>query len=76
MVLTPHSAKDPLQRLTTREVDILRLLGEGKTLTAIATVCGNTYQTVSNSCTAIKGKLGVAHTADLIRLAIEMRERR
>jgi two-component system, NarL family, invasion response regulator UvrY len=73
MVLKPHPADDPLQRLTTREVDILRLLGEGKTLTAIATACGNTYMTVSNSCTAIKGKLGVANTSDLIRLAIEMR---
>jgi two-component system, NarL family, invasion response regulator UvrY len=52
------------------------LLGEGKTLTAIATACGITYKTVSNACTAIKEKLGVAHTADLIRLAIEMRERR
>jgi two-component system invasion response regulator UvrY len=75
MVLMPHPAEDPLQRLTTREADILRLLGEGKTLTAIAGARGITYKTVSNSCTAIKEKLGVAHTADLIRLAIEMRER-
>jgi two-component system invasion response regulator UvrY len=75
MVLMPHPAEDPLQRLTTRETDILRLLAEGKTLTAIAAACGITYKTVSNSCTAIKEKLGVAHTADLIRLAIEMRER-
>lgn len=76
MVLMPHPAEDPLQRLTNRETDILRLLAEGKTLTAIAAACGITYKTVSNSCTAIKEKLGVAHTADLIRLAIEMRERR
>jgi two-component system invasion response regulator UvrY len=76
MVLMPHPADDPLRRLTTREVDILRLLGDGKTLTAIATATGNTYQTVSNSCTAIKEKLGAAHTGDLIRVAMEMRERR
>jgi two-component system invasion response regulator UvrY len=76
MVLMPHPAEDPLERLTTREADILRLLGEGKTLTAIAGARGITYKTVSNSCTAIKEKLGVAHTADLIRLAVEMRERR
>lgn len=76
MVLLPHTADDPLQSLTPREVDILRLLGEGKTLTAIAAACGITYKTVSNSCTAIKEKLGVAHTPDLIRLAVEMRARR
>jgi two-component system invasion response regulator UvrY len=76
MVLMPNPAEDPLQRLTTREADILRLLAEGKTLTAIAAARGITYKTVSNSCTVIKMKLGVAHTADLIRLAIEMRERR
>jgi two-component system invasion response regulator UvrY len=76
MVLMPNPADDPLQRLTTREADILRLLAEGKTLTAIASARGVTYKTVSNSCTVIKMKLGVAHTADLIRLAIEMREPR
>jgi DNA-binding NarL/FixJ family response regulator len=76
MVLMPHPGDDPLQSLTAREVDILRLLGEGKTLTAISAACGITYKTVSNSCTAIKEKLGVAHTPDLIRLAVEMRERR
>jgi two-component system invasion response regulator UvrY len=76
MVLMPHPAEDPLQRLTTREADILRLLAEGKTLAAIATARGVTYKTVANSCTVIKEKLGVARTADLIRLAIEMREQR
>jgi DNA-binding NarL/FixJ family response regulator len=73
MVLMPHPSEDPLQRLTTREADILRLLAEGKTLAAIATARGVTYKTIANSCTLIKEKLGVARTADLIRLAIEMR---
>jgi two-component system invasion response regulator UvrY len=76
MVLMPHAGEDPMQRLTTREVDILRLLAEGKTLAAIAAARGVTYKTIANSCTVIKEKLGVARTADLIRLAIEMREQR
>lgn len=76
MVLMPHPGEDPLQRLTTREADILRLLAEGKTLAAIAAVRGVTYKTIANSCTVIKEKLGVARTADLIRLAIEMRGQR
>jgi two-component system, NarL family, invasion response regulator UvrY len=74
MVLMPSAGADPLQSLTAREADILRLLGEGKTLAAIAMVRGVTYKTIANSCTLIKEKLGVARTADLIRLAIEMKE--
>jgi two-component system, NarL family, invasion response regulator UvrY len=76
MVLMPNPGQDPMQRLTTREADILRLLAEGKTLAAIASARGVTYKTIANSCTLIKEKLGVARTADLIRLAIEMREQR
>ena len=30
------------------------------------------YKTVANTATAIKSKLGVARTADLIRLSVEM----
>jgi DNA-binding NarL/FixJ family response regulator len=68
-------AEDPLQSLTTREIDILRLLGEGKSLGMIASSLGVTYKTVANSCTIIKGKLGAQRTGDLIRLALDMRSR-
>jgi DNA-binding NarL/FixJ family response regulator len=74
MVLMPSAGADPLQSLTARETDILRLLGEGQTLAAIAAARGVTYKTVANSCTIIKEKLGVARTTDLIRLALELRE--
>ncbi|HEY1725157.1 MAG TPA: response regulator transcription factor [Steroidobacteraceae bacterium] len=75
IVLMPNPGQDPLQRLTAREADILRMLAEGETPAAIAAACGVTYKTIANSCTIIKEKLGVSRTADLIRLAIEMRER-
>ncbi len=74
VVLARYPADDPLQQLTTREVDILRLLGEGKSLGMIATALGVTYKTIANSCSAIKGKLGVQRTADLIRLSLDMRK--
>jgi DNA-binding NarL/FixJ family response regulator len=74
MVLMPSAGADPLQSLTARETDILRLLGEGQTLAAIAAARGVTYKTVANSCTIIKEKLGVARTTDLVRLALELRE--
>jgi DNA-binding NarL/FixJ family response regulator len=67
------SAEDPLSQLTAREADILRLLGEGKSLNGIADSLGVAYKTVANTCTTIKNKLGVERTADLIRLSVEMR---
>jgi DNA-binding NarL/FixJ family response regulator len=67
------SANDPLQQLTTREIEILRLLGEGNSLTEIAQSIGVAYKTVANTCSIIKSKLGVERTADLIRVSIEMK---
>jgi two-component system, NarL family, invasion response regulator UvrY len=75
IVLTRYSSNDPFQQLTTREIDIMRLLGEGKDLKAISDLLGVAYKTIANSCTVIKGKLGVRRTADLIRLTFEMRDK-
>jgi two-component system, NarL family, invasion response regulator UvrY len=75
IVLTRYCGNDPFQQLTTREIDIMRLLGEGKDLRAISELLGVTYKTIANSCTVIKGKLGVQRTADLIRLTFEMRDK-
>jgi two-component system, NarL family, invasion response regulator UvrY len=75
IVLTRYSGNDPFQQLTAREIDIMRLLGEGKDLKTISELLGVTYKTVANSCTVIKGKLGVQRTADLIRLTFEMRDK-
>ena len=74
LVLARYSGGDPLDQLTTREADIMRLLGEGKTLASIATALGVTYKTIANSCSAIRAKLGVERVADLIRMAMEMRD--
>lgn len=60
------------QQLSERDLEILRLLGEGRSFTEIATYLGLGYKTVANTATAIKSKLGVARTADLIRLSVEM----
>ncbi len=67
------SRADPLDQLTAREIDILRLLGEGKSYARIAAVLGVSYKTVANSSSVIREKLGVETTADLIRLSIESR---
>ncbi|HEX5666296.1 MAG TPA: response regulator transcription factor [Hyphomicrobium sp.] len=70
MVLNPVEG-DPLSSLSNRETEILRLLGEGKSLNEIAITFGIAYKTVANTCTRLKEKLGVERTADLIRISLE-----
>jgi DNA-binding NarL/FixJ family response regulator len=70
MVLNPVEG-DPLSALSNREAEILRLLGEGKSLSEIANTFGIAYKTVANTCTRLKEKLGVERTADLIRISLE-----
>lgn len=67
---TIRSSSHPLQELSSRDLEILRLLAEGCTLPQIADTIGIGYKTAANNCTRIKAKLGVASTADLIRIAI------
>jgi two-component system, NarL family, invasion response regulator UvrY len=68
----PEGHPHPLQQLTERDMEIMRLLGEGRSLAEIAAELGVGYKTVANTCSQIKAKLGVSRTADLIRLSIEM----
>jgi two-component system invasion response regulator UvrY len=72
--LAVHGAvdSDPWNQLTERDLEILRLLSEGRSLAQIAAAIGLSYKTVANVCTQIKAKLGVTRTADLVRLSIEM----
>ncbi len=71
LAIGQFDGEDPLHQLSTREVEILRLLGDGKSLTAIADTLGVSYKTVANTCSLIKNKLGLQRTADLIRVSLE-----
>jgi len=62
---------EALDALSARELEIMRLLAGGASLAEIAEALGASYKTIANTCTLIKSKLGVARTADLVRLAIE-----
>jgi DNA-binding NarL/FixJ family response regulator len=66
--LKPNS--QPLRDLSSRELEILRLLAAGRTLPQIAETVGISYKTTANCCSRLKGRLGAAGTADLIRIAI------
>lgn len=67
--------EDPLEKLSNREIEILRLLGEGKSLSQIAATFGIAYKTVANTCCRLKEKLGLERTADLVRFSLESRNR-
>lgn len=64
-------AKNPLDSLTGREIEILRNLAEGKDMAEIAHVLKVSYKTVANNCLLLKRKLGARSKADLLRIAVE-----
>lgn len=75
LAFSPGASDDPFSNLSNREIEILRLLGEGKSLSQIASTFGIAYKTVANSCSRLKTKLGLERTTDLIRVSLESRGR-
>jgi two-component system invasion response regulator UvrY len=67
----PAFAQNPLSKLTSREMEILRLLSAGKSLSEIAWMVHSSYKTVANTSSIMRQKLGVRTSAELVRLAIE-----
>jgi len=64
-------AGDRLAQLTTREIEILRLLAAGKSLSEIAGSIKVSYKTIANTSSIIRRKLGLRTAAELVRFAIE-----
>jgi DNA-binding NarL/FixJ family response regulator len=71
LVLQPVDQAVSLSQLSPRELEILRHLAAGRSLSEISAALGIGYKTVANNCSLIKAKLGVTRTADLLRLAFE-----
>jgi DNA-binding NarL/FixJ family response regulator len=67
----PAFASSPLSKLTSREMEILRLLSAGKNLSEIAWLIHSSYKTVANTSSIMRQKLGVRTSAELVRLAIK-----
>jgi len=59
----------PLSELSTRELEVLRLLAKGCSLSTIASIIGVSQKTAANSSSRIKAKLGARTTTDLISIA-------
>ena len=69
----PGLAENHLARLTAREIEILRLLGAGKSLSQVASLINASYKTVANTSSTIRQKLGVRTLSELVRVAIDSR---
>jgi two-component system invasion response regulator UvrY len=67
----PAFAQSPLAKLTSREMEILRLLSAGKSLSEIAWLVHASYKTVANTSSIMRQKLGVRTSVELVRLAID-----
>lgn len=59
------------ERLSDREMQVLRLLGQGKTISAIADDMALSVKTISTYRARLLDKLKLRTTADLVRYAIE-----
>ena len=63
---------NPASQMTSRELEILRLLGRGDKIVEVADALDISYKTVANTTSLLKQKLGAKNHSDLIRIAIEM----
>lgn len=67
------SAGNHLAKLTPREIEILRLIGSGKSLAEVAWMINASYKTIANTSSIIRQKLGVRTSSELVRFAIQSR---
>ena len=67
----PAFAQSPLSKLTAREMEILRLLSAGKSLSEVAWLVHSSYKTVANTSSIMRQKLGMRTSVELVRFAIE-----
>jgi len=66
------AAENPCERLTPRELQVLRLLGDGFSTKAIAGALGIAFKTAACHRSRILGKLGVTETVSAVRWAIRV----
>ena len=65
------TGRNPLERLSTRELQTLAYVAEGKPYALIAQSLNVSYKTVANTITQLKAKLEVRTLSELIALGIE-----
>jgi len=68
------AATSPVERLSDRELEIFRLLGQGRTTSQIAEDLHLSLKTVQAYCARAKEKFGVTSLTELLRAAIQWDE--
>lgn len=68
-----RSPGSSLRNLSPREIQVLELLGDGRSLSEIAARLDISYRTVANISSQLKNKLGIGTTSGLVKLAVEQR---
>jgi two-component system invasion response regulator UvrY len=63
--------RNPLSRMTLRELQTLALIADGRPYISIAEELHVSYKTVVNTCAQLKTKLGVRSLPELMRIAIQ-----
>ena len=63
-------ASSPVERLSDRELEIFRLLGQGRTTSQIAADLNLSLKTVQAYCARAKEKFGVTSLTELVRAAV------
>ncbi len=71
LALMRASSGNPLHNLSSRELEVLSLLGQGKTLAEIAAQLQISYRTSASIAAQVKTKLNIASNAALIRWAVD-----
>lgn len=70
LLIHTDTGKSPHEMLTNRELTILKLLAEGKTVTQIAKALSSALTTISTHRSRILEKLGLTTNSELTRYAI------
>jgi DNA-binding NarL/FixJ family response regulator len=67
-----HSASEPAQVLSAREIEVMQSIAEGKSNKEIAVLLGVATRTVDNHRSHLMQKLGIHNTASLTLAAVQM----
>ncbi len=60
----------PFEKLTPREIEVLKFIADGKSTKEIARILGVTFKTASSHRAKLLGKFGVHESVTLVRCAI------
>lgn len=71
-IVLKTSDDNAFDKLSARELEILRLIAEGQSVGDIAKRLGVAHRTAANACTQLKAKLGLERMSDLVRTAVEL----